>query len=58
MWRLTARKKAWEVACLAVEYLCYCRGRPETEALSEELAEAHWSFMDGYAEQMIARGRR
>jgi uncharacterized protein YciI len=22
----------------------------------EELAEAHWSFMDGYAEAMIARG--
>ena len=22
----------------------------------DELAEAHWSFMDGYAEHMIARG--
>jgi uncharacterized protein YciI len=39
-----------------VEYFIYCRGRPETEALADELAEAHWSFMDGYAEQMIARG--
>jgi uncharacterized protein YciI len=45
-----------EVACLAVEYFCYCRGRPGTEALAEELAEAHWSFMDGYAAAMIARG--
>jgi uncharacterized protein len=54
--RLTARKKAWEVACLTVEYFVYCRGRPGTEALAEQLAEAHWSFMDGYAEQMIARG--
>jgi uncharacterized protein YciI len=39
-----------------VEYFFYCRGRPGTEALLEELAEAHWSFMDGYAEAMIARG--
>jgi hypothetical protein len=41
------RKKAWEVACLTVEYFFCCRGRPGTEALLEELAEAHWSFMDG-----------
>ena len=39
-----------------MEYFFYCRGRPGTEALLEELAEAHWSFMDGYAEAMIARG--
>jgi uncharacterized protein YciI len=39
-----------------VEYFFYGRGRPGTEVLLEELAEAHWSFMDGYAEQMIARG--
>jgi uncharacterized protein YciI len=38
-----------------VEYFFYCRGRPGTEALVE-LAEAHWSFMDGYAAAMIARG--
>jgi len=35
-----------------VEYFFYCRGRPGTEAL----AEAHWSFMDRYAEAMLARG--
>jgi uncharacterized protein len=56
MWRLTARKKAWKLACLIVEFFFYCRGRPGTEALLEEFAEAHWSFMDGYAEAMIARG--
>jgi uncharacterized protein YciI len=39
-----------------VEYFFYCRGRAGIEALLEELAEAHWSFMDGYAEAMIARG--
>ena len=39
-----------------MEYFFYCRGRPGTEALAEELAEAHWSFMDRYEEAMIARG--
>ena len=39
-----------------MEYFFYCRGLPGTEALLEELAEAHWSFMDRYAEAMIARG--
>jgi uncharacterized protein len=39
-----------------VEYFIYCRDEPGTEALLEEHAEAHWSFMDGYADVMIARG--
>jgi uncharacterized protein YciI len=39
-----------------LEYFFHCRGRPGVEALLEELAEAHWSFMDGYAATMIARG--
>ena len=39
-----------------MEYLVYCRDRPGTEALLEELAEAHWSFMDDYAQAIIARG--
>ena len=39
-----------------MEYFFYCRGRPGTGALLEELAEAHWSFMDRYAAAMIARG--
>ena len=39
-----------------MEYFFYCRGRSGTEALADELAEAHWSFMDGYAAHMIARG--
>ena len=54
--RLRVPKKARKVACLTVEYFFYCRGRPGTEALVDELAEAHWSFMDGYAAAMIARG--
>jgi hypothetical protein len=39
-----------------VEYFFYCRDRPGVAALREELAEAHWSFMDPYADAMIARG--
>jgi hypothetical protein len=55
---LRTPKKVRKLACLTVEYFFYCRGRPGTEALLEELAEAHWSFMDRYGEAMIARGRR
>ena len=39
-----------------MEYFFYCRDRPGTAALRDELIEAHWSFMDGYAEGMVARG--
>jgi len=39
-----------------VEYFIYCRDRPGSGALRSGLAEAHWSFMDLYAEAMIARG--
>ena len=39
-----------------MEFFFYCRDRPGTEELLEEFAEAHWSFMDGCADAMIARG--
>ena len=39
-----------------MEFFFYCRDEPGTEALLEEHAEAHWTFMDGYADAMIARG--
>jgi len=39
-----------------MEYFVYCRDRPGSGGLRAELAEAHWSFMDRYAEAMIARG--
>lgn len=39
-----------------LEYFFYCRDHPGTAALRERLVEAHWSFMDGYAGRMIARG--
>ena len=39
-----------------MEFLCYHRDRPDSLALREELLEAHWSYMDQYAKEMIARG--
>lgn len=39
-----------------MEFFCYHRDRPGSLALRYELAEEHWSYMDGYAERMIARG--
>jgi uncharacterized protein len=39
-----------------LEFFIYCRDKPGTGTLRAGLAEAHWSFMDGYAEAMIARG--
>ena len=39
-----------------MEYFIYCRDKPGAGGILEELAEAHWSFMDGYADAMIARG--
>ena len=39
-----------------MEYFVYCRDRPGSAGQRAELAEAHWSFMDRYAEAMIARG--
>ena len=39
-----------------MEFLCYHRDRPGSLALRGELLEAHWSYMDQYAKEMIARG--
>ncbi|GAA2364663.1 YciI family protein [Streptomyces cuspidosporus] len=39
-----------------MEFLCYHRDRPGSLALRHELLEEHWSYMDGYAKEMIARG--
>jgi hypothetical protein len=37
-------------------YLFYGRDRPGVGELRRQTAEAHWSFMDRYADAMIARG--
>ena len=39
-----------------MEFLCYHRDRPDSGALRDELLEEHWSYMDRYATQLIARG--
>ena len=39
-----------------MEFFCYHRDRPGSAALRDELLEEHWSYMDRYAAEMIARG--
>jgi uncharacterized protein YciI len=39
-----------------MEFLCYHRDRSGSLPLRYELAEEHWSYMDRYTQQMIARG--
>jgi uncharacterized protein YciI len=44
------------VKTVGVEFFCYHRDRPGSVRLRDELLERHWSYMDQYQEQMIARG--
>ncbi|MFI6858618.1 YciI family protein [Streptomyces sp. NPDC050421] len=39
-----------------MEFFCYHRDRPGSVPLRDGLLEAHWSYMDQYAKEMIARG--
>jgi uncharacterized protein YciI len=39
-----------------VEFFCYHRDRPGSAALRDELLEQHWSYMDRYEAELIARG--
>ncbi|WP_019634531.1 YciI family protein [Actinomadura atramentaria] len=39
-----------------MEFFCYHRDRPGSLPLREALAEAHWSYMDGFADALVARG--
>ena len=39
-----------------MEFFCYHRDRPGSMTLREELLEEHWSYMDRYQAEMIARG--
>jgi uncharacterized protein YciI len=39
-----------------MEFFCYHRDRPGSAALRDELIEAHWSYMDRYETELIARG--
>jgi uncharacterized protein len=44
------------VKTVGVEFFCYHRDRPGSVTLRGELLEQHWSYMDRYQAQMIARG--
>jgi uncharacterized protein YciI len=39
-----------------MEFFCYHRDRLHSTLLRNELLEAHWSYMDRFATEMIARG--
>ena len=39
-----------------MEFFCYHRDRAGSVELRDELLEEHWSYMDRYAKEMIARG--
>jgi hypothetical protein len=39
-----------------MEFFCYHRDRPGSGELRDELLEEHWSYMDRYAAELIARG--
>jgi len=39
-----------------MEFFCYHRDRPGSAVLRDELLEEHWSYMDRYATELIARG--
>src|SRR5512142_1327600 len=39
-----------------MEFFCYHRDRPGSAPMRDELLAAHWSFMDRFAAEMIARG--
>ena len=45
-----------DMASSAAEYLFYCCDKPDTAETLERLSEAHWSFMDNYADRLTARG--
>ena len=39
-----------------MEFFCYHRDRPGSLELRNKLIEEHWSYMDGFAAGLIARG--
>ena len=41
---------------MGVEFFCFHRDRPGSVELREGLLEEHWSYMDRYEAEMIARG--
>ena len=44
------------VKIAGVEFFCFHRDRPGSVSLRGQLLEEHWSYMDRYEKEMIARG--
>jgi uncharacterized protein len=55
-WYPPASLSGMEVKTWDMEFFCYHRDRHGSVALRDELLEEHWSYMDRYAAEMIARG--
>ena len=45
-----------QVKIQGMEFFCYHRDRHGSMALRDELLKEHWSYMDRYAAELIARG--
>jgi len=39
-----------------MEFFCYHRDRPGSGGLRDELLAEHWSYMDRFSAELIARG--
>jgi uncharacterized protein len=44
------------VQTVGVEFFCYHRDRPGSVTLRDELVQRHWSYMDRFQAELIARG--
>jgi uncharacterized protein len=44
------------VKTVGMEFFCYHRDRPGSVTMRDELLERHWSYMDRYEAELIARG--
>jgi hypothetical protein len=39
-----------------MDFVFYCRDKPDVQELLEQNVEEHWTFMDGYADRLLTRG--
>jgi uncharacterized protein len=44
------------IKTVGMEFFCYHRDRPGSMTLRDEMLERHWSYMDRYKTELIARG--
>jgi uncharacterized protein YciI len=41
---------------MTMEFFCYHRDRPGSVTLRDDMVEKHWSYMDQFGDELIARG--